>query len=60
MPQSTNLNKNPYYDDFSDSKNFYKVLFKPGVTVQTRELTTLQFYKIKLKNLEVHFLRKTL
>lgn len=42
MPQSTNLNKNPYYDDFSDSKNFYKVLFKPGVTVQTRELTTLQ------------------
>jgi len=42
MPQSTNINKNPYYDDFSDSKNFYKVLFKPGVTVQTRELTTLQ------------------
>jgi hypothetical protein len=42
MPQSTNLNRNPYYDDFSDSKNFYKVLFKPGVSVQTRELTTLQ------------------
>jgi hypothetical protein len=42
MPQSTNLNKNPYYDDFNDSKNFYKVLFKPGVTVQARELTTLQ------------------
>lgn len=42
MSQSTNLNKNPYYDDFSDLKNFYKVLFKPGVTVQTRELTTLQ------------------
>ena len=42
MSQSTNLNKNPYYDDFSDSKNFYKVLFKPGVTVQSRELTTLQ------------------
>lgn len=42
MPQSTNLNKTPYYDDFSGEKNFYKVLFKPGVTVQTRELTTLQ------------------
>ena len=42
MPQSTNLNKTPYYDDFSSEKNFYKVLFKPGVTVQTRELTTLQ------------------
>ena len=42
MPQSTNLNKTPYYDDFNPQKNFYKVLFKPGVTVQTRELTTLQ------------------
>ena len=42
MPQSTNLNKTPYYDDFDRGKNFYKVLFKPGVTVQTRELTTLQ------------------
>ena len=42
MPQSTNLNKTPYYDDYNSEKNFYKVLFKPGVTVQTRELTTLQ------------------
>lgn len=42
MPQSTNLNRSPYYDDFNSAKNFYKVLFKPGVTVQTRELTTLQ------------------
>jgi len=42
MPQSTNLNRSPYYDDFNASKNYYKVLFKPGVTVQTRELTTLQ------------------
>lgn len=42
MPQSTNLNKSPYFDDFSQDKNYHKVLFKPGVTVQTRELTTLQ------------------
>jgi hypothetical protein len=42
MPQSTNLNVSPYYDDFSDEKNYYKVLFKPGVTVQTRELSNLQ------------------
>jgi hypothetical protein len=42
MPQSTNLNKNPYYDDFTQNSNYYKVLFKPGVTVQARELTTLQ------------------
>ena len=42
MSQSTNLNVNPYNDDFDVSKNYYKVLFKPGVTVQSRELTTLQ------------------
>ena len=42
MPQKTNLNINPYYDDFNKEDNFYKVLFKPGFPVQARELTTLQ------------------
>tara|TARA_B100001250_G_scaffold96842_1_gene81098 strand:- start:1244 stop:8341 length:7098 start_codon:yes stop_codon:yes gene_type:complete len=42
MPQNTNLNVSPYFDDFDSSKNFSKVLFKPGTPVQARELTTLQ------------------
>ena len=42
MPQKTNLNINPYYDDFDKDDNFYKVLFKPGYPIQARELTTLQ------------------
>ena len=42
MAQKTDLNINPYYDDFYSQKNFYKVLFKPGYPVQARELTTLQ------------------
>jgi len=42
MPQKTNLNISPYYDDFDKDNNFYKVLFKPGHPVQARELTTLQ------------------
>ena len=42
MPQNTNLNVNPYFDDFDKNKNFNKVLFKPGTPVQARELTTLQ------------------
>ena len=37
-----NLNVAPYNDDFSEDKNFYKVLFKPGYEVQSRELNTLQ------------------
>ena len=42
MPQVTNLNTFPYFDDFDRSKSFYKVLFKPGQPVQARELTTIQ------------------
>jgi hypothetical protein len=42
MPQETNLNISPYFDDFDPNKNFYKVLFKPGYPVQARELTGLQ------------------
>lgn len=32
----------PYYDDYQESKGFYRILFKPGVAVQARELTQLQ------------------
>ena len=39
---STNLNVDPYYDDFNDNKNYYRTLFKPGYAVQSRELTQLQ------------------
>ena len=42
MSQKTNLNVLPYFDDFDPDKNFYRVLFKPGFPVQSRELTTLQ------------------
>ena len=42
MPQETNLNVSPYFDDFDPQKNYYKVLFKPGYPVQARELTGLQ------------------
>jgi hypothetical protein len=42
MPQNSNLNVSPYFDDFTPSKNYQKVLFKPGYPIQSRELTTLQ------------------
>lgn len=38
----TNLNQNPYYDDYNELKNFYKILFNPGLSVQARELTQMQ------------------
>jgi hypothetical protein len=42
MPQNTNLNVSPYFDDFSEQKGYQRVLFKPGTPIQSRELTTLQ------------------
>lgn len=38
----TNLNQSPYFDDFDETKNFHRVLFRPGYAVQARELTQLQ------------------
>jgi len=37
-----NFNTNPYYDDFDDTKNYHRILFRPGFAVQARELTQLQ------------------
>lgn len=37
-----NYNNDPYWDDFNPDKNFHRVLFKPGVAVQARELTQAQ------------------
>lgn len=42
MPQKINLNVPPYNDDFDSSKDFYKVIFRPGYSIQSRELTNLQ------------------
>jgi len=42
MTQKTNLNISPYFDDFDENKNYRKVLFKPGIPIQSREITTLQ------------------
>ncbi len=40
--QNTKTNLSPYFDDYDRSKNYQRVLFKPGTSVQSRELTTLQ------------------
>lgn len=38
----TSFSSSPYFDDFDVLNNFYRVLFKPGYGVQTRELNQLQ------------------
>ena len=59
MPQETNLNVNPYFDDFDKNKNFYKVLFKPGSPVQARELTGLQsILQNQIEQFGTHFFKE--
>ena len=38
----TDFNSRPYFDDFDETKNFLRVLFKPGTALQAREITQLQ------------------
>jgi hypothetical protein len=42
MSINKNLNVAPYFDDYEAEKNFHRVLFKPSVAVQARELNQLQ------------------
>ena len=39
---SYDFNSAPYWDDFDEDKKFLRILFRPGVAVQTRELNQLQ------------------
>ena len=42
MAINTDLNVTPYFDDYDEDKKFHKVLFRPSVPVQARELTQSQ------------------
>ena len=58
MPQNTNLNVTPYYDDFDKFKNFYKVLYRPGFPIQARELTTMQsILQNQIESMGNHFFK---
>ena len=51
-----NFNVDPYYDDFDPSKNFHRVLFRPGRAVQARELTQSQtILQNQISNFADHF-----
>jgi len=38
------LNISPYFDDFDPTKDYLRVLYRPGFPLQARELTTLQSF----------------
>lgn len=53
-----NLNTFPYYDDFDAQKGFHRILFKPGYSVQARELTQAQtILQQQIKNFGNHIFK---
>lgn len=50
MPIQTDLSVSPYFDDYDENKDYYKILFRPGVAVQARELN--QYQTILQKQIE--------
>lgn len=42
MPNQIDTSVRPYYDDYNEQKDFIKILFKPGVSIQAREVNQLQ------------------
>lgn len=42
MPEKTDLNVSPYYDDYSEDKNFHKIIYRASRPLQSRELTQSQ------------------
>ena len=59
MPQETNLNVAPYFDDFDPQSNYYKVLFKPAYPVQARELNNLQsILQNQIEDMGTHFFKE--
>jgi hypothetical protein len=54
-----NLNVAPYFDDYDINKGYLKILFKPGNSVQARELTQLQsLLQDQVTNLSDHFFKE--
>src|ERR1700722_9070898 len=37
-----NFNQSPWFDDYAEQKGFLKILYRPGMAVQARELTQTQ------------------
>ena len=54
-----NLNVTPYFDDYDVNKGYLKILFKPGNSIQARELTQMQsLLQKQITNLSDHFFKE--
>ena len=58
MPSKTDFNVTPYYDDFTEDKDFHRVMYRPAFAVQARELTATQsLLQNQLEKMGDHFFK---
>ena len=56
---ATNFNITPYYDDYDINKSYLRVLFRPGHSVQARELTQAQsILQGQVSSMAEHFFKE--
>lgn len=56
---ATNFNVTPYYDDYDVNTGYLRILFKPGHSVQARELTQIQTtLQQQIANMADHFFKE--
>jgi hypothetical protein len=49
----------PYYDDYDEDKKYLRMLFRPGVSLQVRELNQLQTYlQTQIERLGLHLFKE--
>ena len=59
MPSPTDFNLTPYYDDYTESKKFHRILFRHAFAVQARELTQSQtILQNQIERVSDHFFEK--
>ena len=50
--------QSPYFDDYDENKKYYRILFRPSIPVQARELTQLQTsLQTQIERLGKHFFK---
>ena len=56
---ASNFNVTPYYDDYDVNSGYLKILFKPGNSVQARELTQIQsILQQQIANISDHLFKE--
>ena len=47
MPSKTDFNVSPYFDDYSDTKKFHRVMYRPAFAVQGKGTNNTTIYHAK-------------